>query len=70
MCDHLCPIIATFDVAEQLIGEFAELQEDPKANLGVIAINRACAARVQEAYPCPGPNLDSTNNVHCPLSPI
>src|SRR5258708_33011362 len=68
-CDgRLCPIIATFDVAEKLIGDYAELHEDPRANLGIIAMNRRCAVRVQEAYPCPGPNLDQNGNVHCPLS--
>ena len=67
MCD-LCPIIATFDAAEKFIGDYAELHEEPKANLGIIAINRRCAQRVQEAYPCPGPNMDEKGNIHCPLS--
>lgn len=66
MCD-LCPIIATFDAAEKFIGEYSELHEDPQTNLGLIALNRACAERVQEAYSCPGPNLDSNGNIHCPL---
>ena len=68
MCDHLCPIVAAFDAAEKLIGDYAELHEDPKSSLGILAVNRACAERAQDAYPCPGPNLDSNGNVHCPLS--
>jgi hypothetical protein len=68
-CDtRLCPITASFDAAERVIGDYAELHEDPRANLGIIAINRRCAARVQETYPCPGRNRDSNGNIHCPLS--
>ena len=71
MCeDRLCPITASFDAAEKLIGDYAGLHEDPKTNLGLIAINRRSAERVQEAYPCPGPNLDQNGNIHCPLSAV
>lgn len=69
-CD-LCPVIASFDAAEKLLTvDFADLHEDPRVSLGVIAMNRTCAERVQEAYPCPGPNMDSNGNIHCPLSAV
>lgn len=68
MCDHLCPIIASFDAAEKVIAEYAELHEDPKSNLGIIAINRRCAEQIQEIHPCPGPSENHNGNVHCPLS--
>jgi hypothetical protein len=69
MCDgRLCPIIATFDAAENFIGDYADVQEEPEANLGVIKINRKYAERVQEVYPCRGPNMDMHGSVHCPLS--
>ena len=60
MCDHLCPVMVSFDAAEKLIGDFAELHEDPKANLGIIAISRRTAELVRDSYPCPGPGLDRT----------
>lgn len=69
MCDR-CPIVASFDAAEKFIGEYAELHEDPEANLGIIALNRACTERVREVHPCPGPNLDRNGNIHCPLAMI
>jgi len=67
MCDHLCPIVAGFNAAEKFIGDHADLHEDPATNLGVITLNRRSIERAQEAYPCPGPNLDQNGNVHCPL---
>lgn len=66
MPDHLCPIIATFDATEKIITDYAEVHEDPKTNLGVLALNRLCVERMQEAYPCPGPNLDRDGNIHVP----
>jgi hypothetical protein len=71
MCDpSLCPITVSFDAAEKVIANHAGIHEDPTASLGMIAINRACAAQVQESYPCPGAGLDSHHNMHCPLGSI
>jgi hypothetical protein len=66
--DRLCPIIASFDAAEKLIADYADIHQDATANLGTIAINRRCAELVRDSYPCSGPNQDTNGNVHCPLS--
>lgn len=70
MCNHLCPIIVSFDAAEKLVDEYAELHEAADSVRGTLTINRRAAELVQAVHPCDGPVTNERGFVACPLSAV
>jgi hypothetical protein len=70
VCNHLCPITASLDGAEELLAEYADIHADPQSAQGMITINRRVADVVREGYPCSGPVADQNGSIRCPLQVI
>jgi hypothetical protein len=63
-----CPLVASFDAADQMLSEFEQVHESPEVSRAEIAVHRRAAEIVRQSYPCPGPVAGEDGRVRCPLS--
>jgi hypothetical protein len=64
-CDG-CPIEATFDSADALIDQHADIHDAPDSGRGAIELNRRALRAVQQRLECPGPATHDARIV-CPV---
>ena len=68
MTDHLCPLVASLDVADRMISEYEDVHENPAISRGHVALSRRCLEMLREAYPCDGSIRNDQGDEHCPLA--
>lgn len=64
-----CPVLAAFDVAEELLNKYAHLHADPASARGALMLSRELTERLHKAIPCT-PSVDSRGQLVCSLTSI